>query len=95
MSKSGAGSYEYHETRYKDRSHGRSLITKMPIRPTITRIRLENVIIRLNTAVATVEVVSKGLNTPFLGPIVTTMWSLLSLVQVTLAHLFSMGTDQL
>jgi hypothetical protein len=57
----------------------------MAYQPTITQIRLDNIIICLNAAVATVEVVSKGLKTPFLGPIVTTMWSLLSVVQVTSA----------
>jgi hypothetical protein len=65
----------------------------MASQPTITQIRLDNIIICLNAAVATVEVVSKGLKTPFLGPIVTTMWSLLSVVQVTLGHSSFTGTD--
>ncbi|KAJ6549254.1 hypothetical protein DFH09DRAFT_1039450 [Mycena vulgaris] len=53
----------------------------MPTPSTLTRIRLDNIIICLNAAVTTVEVVSRELNTPFLGPIVTTMWSLLAVVQ--------------
>jgi hypothetical protein len=65
-------------------AQGHSPITKMPLQPTITQIRLENIIGCLNAAVTTMEVVSKGLETRFLGPIVATMWSLLSAVQVTL-----------
>ncbi|KAJ7465512.1 hypothetical protein FB451DRAFT_1486947 [Mycena latifolia] len=53
----------------------------MPTLSAITQIRLDNIIICLNAAVSTVEVVSTGLETPFLKPIVTTMWSLLSVVQ--------------
>jgi hypothetical protein len=63
----------------------RSVITKMPSQPTVTQIRLDNIIICLNAAVTTVEVVSNGLKTPFLGPIVITMWSILAVVKVTLA----------
>jgi hypothetical protein len=60
------------------------LITKMPFQPTITQIRLENIIICLNAAVPTLAAMSERLKTPFLGPIVTTMWSLLSVVKVTI-----------
>jgi hypothetical protein len=52
----------------------------------MTQIRLENITTCLNAAVTTVEVVSKELNTPFLAPIVSTMWSLLSTVQVYFSH---------
>jgi hypothetical protein len=62
---------------------GRSFKTKMPFQPTIAQIRLDNIIVSLNAAVTIVEVVSKRLETPYLGPIVTTIWSLLSVVQVT------------
>ena len=58
----------------------------MPSKFAITQIRLENIVTSLNTAVATVELVSKGLKTPFLEPIVNTMWSLLSTVQVGFSH---------
>jgi hypothetical protein len=66
----------------------------MPFSSAITQIRLNNIITCLNVAVSTVEIISKELGTPFLAPIVTTMWSLLSAVQVTLAHSRSTGTDQ-
>jgi hypothetical protein len=56
----------------------------MPASSTITQIRLDNIIIGLNVALDTVEVVSKRLKTPFLGPIVSTVWSILSVAQVTL-----------
>jgi hypothetical protein len=55
----------------------------MPSQPTATQIRLDNIIICLNAAVITLEEVSKGLKTPFLGPIVITMWSILAVVKVT------------
>jgi hypothetical protein len=58
----------------------------MPAQSTITQIRLNNIITCLNAAVTTVEVVSKGLKTPFLQPIVNTVWSLLSAVQVIFSH---------
>ena len=74
---------------------GRSPITKMPLQPTVTQIRLDNIIISLNAAVTTVELISKGLKTSFLAPIVATMWSLLSVAQVTLGHSGFTGTDQL
>jgi hypothetical protein len=67
----------------------------MPSQPTVTQIRLDNIIICLNAAVATVEVVSKRLKTPLLGLIVTTMWSLLSMGPVTPCFAGSMGTDRL
>jgi hypothetical protein len=56
----------------------------MPLQPSVTQIRLDNIVISLNAAVTTVEVISKGLKTPFLGPIVATLWSLLSVAQVIL-----------
>jgi hypothetical protein len=67
----------------------------MPSPSVITQIRLDNIIICLNAAVSTVEVISQWLDTPFLGPIVTTMWSLLSVIQVTLDHPGAKGTDEL
>jgi hypothetical protein len=72
-----------------------SLITKMPSQPTVTKIRLGNILVCLNAAVTTMEVLYRGLNTPFLGPIVTTMWSLLAVVQVALRHPGLTGTDQI
>jgi hypothetical protein len=75
-----------HETPYKSGTQGCYLITKMPPQPTITQIRLDNIIICLNAAVTTLEALSKKLKTPFLGPIVITMWSLLAVLQVSLAH---------
>jgi hypothetical protein len=60
----------------------RYLITKMPTPSAVTQMRLNNIIICLNAVVTTVEVISTHLDTPFLKPIVTTMWSLLTTVQV-------------
>jgi hypothetical protein len=59
----------------------------MPTQSTITQIRLDNIQTCLHAAVTTVQVVSKGLKTPFLEPIVNTMWSLLGAVQVGFRHL--------
>jgi hypothetical protein len=67
-------------------AQGRPPITKMPFQPSISQMRLDNIILWLNTAVPTVETISNGLNTPFLGPIVSTMWSLLYVIQVVLGH---------
>ncbi|KAJ6493488.1 hypothetical protein DFH09DRAFT_1104483 [Mycena vulgaris] len=53
----------------------------MPPQSTVTQIRLDNIVVCLNAAVAAVEVISKGLETPFLGPIVTTMHSLVIAIQ--------------
>jgi hypothetical protein len=61
---------------------GSRLIAKMPSKSAITQIRLENIITCLNAAVTTVELVSKGLKTPFLEPIVNTVCSLLTAAQV-------------
>jgi hypothetical protein len=68
-------------------------ISKMPTKPTVTQIRLENIITCLNTAVTTVEVVSKGLKTPFLEPIVSTVCSLLKAAQVLASHPDLIVTD--
>jgi hypothetical protein len=65
----------------------------MPTKPTITQIRLENILTGLNTAVTTVERVSKGLKTPFLEPIVNTVCSLLVAAQVLLSHPDLMATE--
>jgi hypothetical protein len=55
----------------------------MSVQPTtITQVRLDNIIICVNAAVTTMEVISKRLSTPFLGPIVATTWSILSMAQV-------------
>jgi hypothetical protein len=54
----------------------------MPTPSSIAQIRLDNVQTCLNAAVTTVEVVLKGLETPFLEPIVNTIRSLLGAVQV-------------
>jgi hypothetical protein len=54
----------------------------MPTQSSIAQIRLDNIQTCLNAAVTTVEVVLKGLKTPFLEPIVNTMRSLLGAVQV-------------
>jgi hypothetical protein len=69
----------------------------MPSKSIITQIRLENIITCLNTAVLTVELVSKGLKTPFLEPIVNTVCSLLTAVQVILSdsRLMAVVTDQI
>ncbi|KAJ7466358.1 hypothetical protein FB451DRAFT_1260710 [Mycena latifolia] len=53
----------------------------MPSKSAITQIRLGNIITCLNAAVTTVEVVSKGLQTPFLEPIINTVCSLLTAAQ--------------
>jgi hypothetical protein len=67
----------------------------MPAQSTLTQIHLDNIITGLNAALATVEVISTELKTPFLEPIVTTMWSLLSAGQVSAGHLGLMETNQL
>jgi hypothetical protein len=54
----------------------------MPPKSSITQLRLENITTCLSAAVTTVELVSKGLRTPFLEPIVKTVSSLLATVQV-------------
>ena len=54
----------------------------MPVHFTIAQIRLDNIKTGLNAAVTTVDVISRGLKTPFLESIVNTMWSLLSAVEV-------------
>ncbi|KAJ6583437.1 hypothetical protein DFH09DRAFT_1275203 [Mycena vulgaris] len=53
----------------------------MPPQSTVTQIRLDTIATSLKAVVTTVEVISKELNTPFLAPIVTTMWSLLDTIQ--------------
>jgi hypothetical protein len=58
----------------------------MPTQPTLAQIRLDNIKNCLNAALTTVEVVSHGLKTPFLEPIVTTTRSLLGVVQVVFSH---------
>ena len=66
----------------------------MPSKSAITQIRLENIVTSLNTAVATVELVSKGLKTPFLEPIVNTVCSLLNAAQVIISDLDLVVTDR-
>jgi hypothetical protein len=61
---------------------------------TVTQIRLDDIVICLNAAVATIEVISKGLETPFLGPIVNTVHSLVISVQVILGESDLMLIDQ-
>jgi hypothetical protein len=67
----------------------------MPFKSTITQNRLENIIICLNGAVTTVELVSKHLKTPFLEPIVNTICSLLTAAQVIRSDPDLTVTDQL
>jgi hypothetical protein len=66
----------------------------MPTQSSTARIRLDNIQTCLNTAVTTVELISKGLKTPFLEPIVNTMRSLLGAVQVLFQSFRYNGTDQ-
>ncbi|KAJ7480714.1 hypothetical protein FB451DRAFT_1365146 [Mycena latifolia] len=54
---------------------------RMPPQPTVTQIRLNNIITCLGAAVDTLEIVSDNLRAPFLGPISVTMRSLLEAVQ--------------
>jgi hypothetical protein len=82
-----------HERGIKDsiNIYGRPIITRMPAHSSITQIRLDNIKTCLNDAVTTVDVLSKNLKTPFLEPIVNTMWSILGTVQViVLGHLGAM-----
>jgi hypothetical protein len=65
---------------------GGRLITKMPTQSNLTQIRLDNIKTCLTSALATVDVVSQGLKTPFLEPIVNTTRSLLGAVQVCFRH---------
>jgi hypothetical protein len=58
----------------------------MPTQSAVTQIRFDNIILCLKAAVTTVKVAAKGLKTPFLGPIVNTMWSLLGAVQVVFSQ---------
>ncbi|KAJ6521624.1 hypothetical protein DFH09DRAFT_1097611 [Mycena vulgaris] len=53
----------------------------MSSKSAIDQIRFKNIVACLNTAVTTVELVSKGLKTPFLESIVTTVCSLLTAAQ--------------
>ncbi|KAJ7452633.1 hypothetical protein FB451DRAFT_1523796 [Mycena latifolia] len=53
----------------------------MPLQPTVTEIRLNNIVKCLSAGTATLEVISENLQTPFLGPISNTMRSLLTAVQ--------------
>jgi hypothetical protein len=59
----------------------------MPAQSTLTQIRLDNICLCLDVAVTTVQLIAEGLKTPFLTPIVNTMWSLLGAVQVVPDHL--------
>jgi hypothetical protein len=54
----------------------------MPPPSTVAQIRFTNIIACLNTASATLDVVSKSFETPFLQPISNTIQSLLASVQV-------------
>jgi hypothetical protein len=67
-------------------SYGRPIIAKMPTHSSVTQTRLQNITTSLNAAVTTVDMVSKNLKTPFLDPIVNTMWSLLGISQVVFSH---------
>jgi hypothetical protein len=59
---------------------------KMPTQSSIAQIRLDNIQTCLNAAVTTLEAALKVLRTPFLEPIVNTMWSLLGAVQVVFSR---------
>jgi hypothetical protein len=61
------------------------LSDEMPTRSSIAHIRFENIPNSLNAAVATLEVVSDSLKTPFLESICATIKSLLTAVQVMVA----------
>jgi hypothetical protein len=65
----------------------------MPAEPVIPQIRLENITTCLNAAVATVELVSRGLKTLFLGPIVNAVCLLLTAAQVLVSHPDVMVTE--
>jgi hypothetical protein len=66
----------------------------MPSRSAITQIRLDNIITCLNATVNTVELVSKGLKTPFLEAIINTVCSLSAAVQVIIQDPDFMVTDR-
>ncbi|KAJ6495871.1 hypothetical protein DFH09DRAFT_1290295, partial [Mycena vulgaris] len=53
----------------------------MPLQPTVTQIRLNNIVAALSAALSTFEMVSVSLKTPFLEPISRTMQSLLAVAQ--------------
>jgi hypothetical protein len=54
----------------------------MPPPPSVTQIRLDTITTTLAAAVATLELLSTCLNTPFLGAICNTMQALLKSAQV-------------
>jgi hypothetical protein len=60
----------------------------MPLQPSVTQIRLNNIITSLNAAVTTLEVISKLLTTPFLQPILNTVKSLLTSAEVGFGKIF-------
>ncbi|KAJ6490557.1 hypothetical protein DFH09DRAFT_1086100 [Mycena vulgaris] len=53
----------------------------MPHQPTVTQIRLNNILTALGVAAVTFQAVSDSFQTPFLGPISSTIWSLLATMQ--------------
>ncbi|KAJ7482645.1 hypothetical protein FB451DRAFT_1442157 [Mycena latifolia] len=53
----------------------------MPLPPTAVQIRLNNIVTSLTAAVATLDVITESLKTPFLQPISSTVHSLLTAVQ--------------
>jgi hypothetical protein len=57
-------------------------LTKMPLRPSMTQIRFDNISTCLSKAVDTLDIIAKGVQTPFLPVISSTIRSLLITVQV-------------
>jgi hypothetical protein len=54
----------------------------MPLQPSVTQIRLNNIITCLTVTADTLQILANSLNTPFLGAISNTTQSLLKNVQV-------------